>query len=136
MAVKVVFMVHKREVPPGYHSVNPYIVIVNANEFILFLQSVFGAIKIKEVKGSEGEYYAEAKIGDTCLMIEEDKNTIYQKGTYLWVYVNDVNSIYEQALIFGCRSIESPTCKYGADFVAKICDPFGIIWLISSYNSN
>lgn len=129
-------MVQKREVPLGYHSVNPYIVIVNANEFILFLQSVFGAIKIKEVKGSGGEYYAEAKIGDTCIMIEEDKNAIYQKGTYLWVYVNDVKSIYKQALIAGCKSLESPTCKYGADFVAKICDPFGIIWLISSYNSN
>jgi len=129
-------MDHKREIPPGYHSVNPYIVIVNANEFILFLQSVFGATKIKEIKGSEGEYYAEARIGDTCLMIEEDKNAIYQKGTCLWVYVNDVNSVYEQALVAGCTSLEPPMCKYGVDFVAKISDPFGIIWLISSYNSD
>jgi PhnB protein len=131
----MVFVVQLGELPQGYHSVNPYIVIDNAKKFILFLQSVFGATKIKEVNSRGNEYYAEVKIGDTCLMIEEDKDTILQKGTCFWIYVDNVNSIYKQALSAGCKSLEPPQCKYGVDFVTKISDPFGIIWLISSYIS-
>ncbi len=48
-----VFMVHIHAIPQGYHSVNPYIVINNINKFILFLQSVFGAIKKKEVDNNQ-----------------------------------------------------------------------------------
>lgn len=98
-------MVGVRDIPQDYHSVNPYIVIANANEFILFLQSVFGTMKIKEVKGGVWEYHAEAKIGDTCIMIEEDNSAIYQKGTYFWVYVHDVTFIYEQALVAGIHPL-------------------------------
>ena len=68
-------------------------------------------------------------------MIEENKNVNMQKGTYLWIYVQNVNSIYNQALAAGCLSLEPPQMKYGVDFVAKVIDPFGIVWLISSYNS-
>lgn len=129
------FMVHIHAIPQGYHSVNPYIVINNINKFILFLQSVFGAIKKKEVDNNQDEHYAEVMIGDTCIMIEENKNVNMQKGTYLWIYVQNVNSIYNQALAAGCLSLEPPQLKYGVDFVAKVIDPFGIVWLISSYNS-
>jgi PhnB protein len=128
-------MVHIHAIPQGYHSVNPYIVINNINKFILFLQSMFGAIKKKEVDNNQDEHYAEVMIGDTCIMIEENKNVNMQKGTYLWIYVQNVNSIYNQALAAGCLSLEPPQRKYGVDFVAKVIDPFGIVWLISSYNS-
>ena len=47
------FMVHIHAIPQGYHSVNPCIVINNINKFILFLQSVFGAIKKKEVDNNQ-----------------------------------------------------------------------------------
>lgn len=131
----MVFVVHIQEIPHGYHSVNPYIVINNINKFILFLQSVFGAIKKKEVDDNQKERYAEVMIGDTCIMIEENKNVNMKKGTCLWIYVQDVNSVYKQALAADCLSLEPPQRKYGVDFVAKVRDPFGIVWLISSYDS-
>ena len=132
----MVFVVQIGEIPQGYHSVNPYIVIDNAKKLIVFLQLVFGAIKIKEVNSGINEYYAEVKIGDTCIMIEEDTNAISQKGTYFWIYVHNVTCIYEQALAAGCTSLEPPQYKYGVDYVAKVRDPFGITWLISSYISS
>ena len=131
----MVFVVQIIGIPQGYHSVNPYIVINNAKKLIVFLQLVFGATKIKEVNSGINEYYAEVRVGDTCIMIEEDTNAISQKGTYFWVYVQDVTFTYQQALTAGCTSLESPQCKYGIDYVATVRDPFGITWLISSYMS-
>jgi PhnB protein len=131
----MVFVVQITKIPEGYHSVNPYIVIDNAKKFILFLQSVFGATKIKEVSSGGKDYYAEVKVGDTYIMIEENKNAISQKGTCFWVYVRDVTFTYKQALTAGCTSLEPPKCKYGVDYVARVRDPFGIIWLISSFIS-
>jgi PhnB protein len=125
-------MIQISKVPQGYHSVNPYIVIKEAEKFILFLQSVFDARKIKEIN-ENGGYYAEVKIGDSCIMIEENKSAVSQEGTYLWVYVHDTRFIYERAIATGCTSLEAPTCKYGVDFIAKVRDPFGLCWLISSY---
>lgn len=128
-------MIQTKGLPQGYHSINPYIVINKAQEFVLFLESVFGAKRIKEIN-ENGVYYAEAKIGDSILMIEENNSVITQKGTYLWIYVEDVRLIYEQAIANGCISIEPPTLKYGVDIVSKVRDPFGRCWFISSYNPN
>ncbi|VFJ12678.1 VOC family protein [Candidatus Nitrosocosmicus franklandus] len=126
-------MIQTKGLPQGYHSVNPYIIINKAQEFVLFLESVFGAERVKEVN-ENGVYYAEAKIGDSILMIEENISVITQKGTFLWIYVEDVSLIYEQAIAKGCISLEPPTLKYGVDIVAKVRDPFDLCWFVSSYN--
>jgi len=126
-------MIQTKGLPQGYHSVNPYIIINKAQEFVLFLESVFGAERVKEVN-ENGVYYAEAKIGDSILMIEENISVITQKGTFLWIYVEDVSLIYEQAIAKGCISLEPPTLKYGVDIVAKVRDPFDHCWFVSFYN--
>ena len=121
--------------PPGYHSVNPYVTIGNVREFIEFLKIVFNAILIKQIKEENG-VYAEVRIGDTCIMIEENHQKSHLDSASLWVYVRNVDSVYEKALKVGCKSIESPTHKYAVDKVAKVVDPFGILWFLATYNDN
>lgn len=121
--------------PPGYHSVNPYLTIGNVREFIGFLKIVFNAILIKQIKEENG-VYAEVRIGDTCIMIEENHQKSHLDSASLWVYVRNVDSVYEKALKVGCKSIEPPTRKYAVDKVAKVVDPFGILWFLATYNDN
>jgi len=121
--------------PPGYHTVNPYLVIGDISEFIKFLESVFNAVVVKRIEEEKG-FYAEVKIGDTCIMLEENRKGSRPSSLSLWIYVKDVDFTYDKALKAGCKSIQIPTHKYKVDKVAKILDPFGIIWLITTFNSN
>lgn len=121
--------------PPGYHSVNPYLVIGNVLEFIKFSESVFNAVVIKRIKEEKG-MYAEIRIGDTCIMIEENYKISHLNSLSLWVYVRDVDATYDKALEAGCKSIQAPTYKYKVDKVAKVADQFGIIWLLATFNAN
>lgn len=121
--------------PPGYHTVNPYLVIGNVSEFIKFSELVFNAVVVKRNEEEEGSY-AEVKIGDTCIMLEENRKNSYPCSLSLWIYVRDVEVTYDKALNAGCKSIQTPTHKYEVDKVAKILDPYGITWRIATFNSN
>jgi len=121
--------------PPGYHSVNPYLIIGKVLEFIKFSESVFNAVVVKLIKENKG-MYAEIKIGDTCIMMEEDHEISNSCSPSLWIYVGDVNITYNKALKEGCKSIQVPTPMFGVDKVAKIVDRFGIIWLIATFNAS
>ena len=57
--------------PTGYHSVNPYIIIGNVWEFVKFLKIVFNAVLMKQIKEENGVNTG-VRIGDTCIMIEEN----------------------------------------------------------------
>ncbi len=120
--------------PAGYHSVNPYLVIGNVLEFIKFSELVFNAVVVKRIEEEKG-IYAEIRIGDTCIMMEENHIISHPSSLSLWVYVTDVDATYDKALKAGCKSIQSPTYKYAADKVAKVVDKFGILWLIATFNT-
>ena len=121
--------------PQGYHTVNPYLVIGNVLEFIKLSELVFNAVVVKRFKEEKG-LYAEIKIGDTCIMMEEDYKISHSSSLSLWVYVRDVDATYEKALKAGCKSIQVPTYKYPLDIVAKVVDQFGITWLIATFIAN
>src|SRR5262245_44607926 len=104
--------------PPGYHSVNPYLIVRNISEFINFSEYVFNAVVIKLIKEEKG-MYGEIKIGDTCIMVEEIHKIIHSGSLSFWVYVRDVNATYDKALKAGCKSIQVPTYLYGVDNVAR-----------------
>lgn len=121
--------------PPGYHTVNPYLVIRNVSEFIKFSELVFNAVVVKRIEEEKG-FYAEVKIGDTCIMLEENLKSSHPSSLSLWIYVRDVDFTYDKALKAGCKSIQTPTHKYKVDKVTKILDPFGITWLVATFNPN
>lgn len=121
--------------PTGYHSVNPYILVFSVKDYFTFLETVFGAVILKKIENLD-EIYLEAKIGDSILMIQEQRGDIQSERVSLWIYVKDVNQIYEMAIRNGCTSIKSPTLEFETDIVAKIIDPFGVRWVLASYESS
>ncbi len=121
--------------PQGYHTVNPYLVIGNVLEFIKFSELVFNAVVVKRFKEEKG-LYTEIKIGDTCIMMEDDHKISNSSSLSLWVYGRDVDATYEKALKAGCISIQVLTYKYPLDKVANVVDQFGIMWLIATFIVN
>ena len=118
--------------PRGYHSINPYLVVKDISGFINFLKKVFHAIEvIRHLE--DNETYAEVQIGDSILMIVEQRENAEPLNCILWVYVSDVEDAYQKALTYGSTSLMKPTFKYGTDKIAIARDPFGIQWRIASY---
>lgn len=125
-------MDHSDYFPGGYHSVNPYILVSCITKYFSFLETVFGAQLKKKIE-SPDESYLEAKIGDTVLMIQEQSGEIKSGRVSLWIYLKDVNRIFELAIKNGSTSLEPPSFKFETDIVAKIVDPFGVTWFLSSF---
>ncbi len=121
--------------PPGYHSVNPYLVVGNILEFIKFSELVFDAAVVKLITEEKGKY-AEIRVGDTLIMMEENHKISHHTSPSLWAYVKDVDATYYKALKAGCKSIQAPTYKYAVDKVAKVMDQFGIMWLLATFNDD
>lgn len=115
-----------------FHSINPYILVRNIDDYFSFLKSVFGAKIIKEIHGSE-ENYMEVKIEDTTLMVQECKDEFGFGPISLWIYVKDVKFIFDLCVKNGSTVLKYPTLQFGKDIVGKIIDPFGVAWYISSY---
>lgn len=120
--------------PAGYHSVIPYIVVDNVSEFIRFVKYGFNAKMIKQIEEEEG-IYAEIQIGDSIIMVTNKLENGKLKSNILWVYVENVDWTYTKLLEEGAISIMEPTFKYERDRIAKVIDPFDIIWIIATYNS-
>ncbi|MDQ3382638.1 MAG: hypothetical protein M3519_02440 [Actinomycetota bacterium] len=63
--------------PPGYHSVNPYVVVAGADRFIGFLAEVFGGSEQgeRELRPDGGIDHANILIGDSLVMVSEASAT-------------------------------------------------------------
>jgi PhnB protein len=58
--------------PEGYHSVNPYIVVDDADRLIHFLVEVFGAVEQGRALRHDGRIdHADVRIGDSLVMLSE-----------------------------------------------------------------
>ena len=63
--------------PEGYHSVNPYIVVDDAERLIHFLVQVFGAVEQGRSLRPDGRIdHADVCIGDTQVMLSEVKEAM------------------------------------------------------------
>jgi PhnB protein len=118
--------------PRGYHTISPYLVVKDISGFIGFLKEVVQDIEV--IRHLEGdETYAEVQIGDSIIMMVEAGENAKPPNCILWVYVFDVEDVYQKALANGSASLMKPAFKYGTDKMAIVNDPFGIQWRIASY---
>lgn len=112
--------------PPGWPSLIPRVVVVDAEEFVSFLRQVFDAT---------GDYLpdrpAEMHFGDSILMVT-DTGVRPATAAFLYLYVKDVDATYARALEAGARSIEEPCVMPYGDRRCMIKDGWGNIWQIAT----
>jgi PhnB protein len=109
----------------GFHSVTPRIVVSDAPAQVEFLRTVFDAT---------GTYHpdrpAEMLIGDS-LVLGTPAGTRALFPAYLYVYVDDADTVYARALAAGAVSLEEPLDMPYGDRRAMVRDPFGNVWQIA-----
>jgi PhnB protein len=126
---------HVKPVPDGYHTLTPYLVADGADKVISFMKDAFGAKAVFEpMMRPDGKImHAEFKIGDSVLMIADSSERAKATACMLYVYVPNVDAVYQKALKAGATSVMEPANMFYGDRSGGVKDPAGNHWHIGTH---
>jgi len=135
-------MADVKPIPEGYHSLTPYLIIDGAAEAMEFYKKAFGAVELFRMEHDGKVGHAEMKIGDSPFMLG-DENPQYKGpktlgGTpmMLMIYVDDVDTTYQQAIAAGGTEVKALQDQFYGDRSGTLTDPFGHIWTIATHKED
>ncbi|OQX19849.1 MAG: glyoxalase [Desulfobulbaceae bacterium A2] len=122
-----------KAIPAGYHTVTPYLTVTGAADLIEFLKQAFTAREKERFTRPDGAIgHAEVIIGDSVIMLGEPKGECGPMGGALYLYVEDVDAVYQSALAAGASSGMAPADQFWGDRTATVNDRFGNIWHLAT----
>lgn len=122
-----------KSIPEGYHSVTPYLIVPGASDFIEFTKRAFGAEE-KERFGPPGQImHAEVRIGDSIIMLSDGSPEFEPTRSSIYLYVDDVDSMYQRALQAGGESLREPTDQFYGDRSAGVKDRWNNQWWLATH---
>jgi PhnB protein len=121
--------------PDGYHSVNPYIVVEGVEQLIDFLTGVFGGIEQgeREIRADGSIGHADVRIGDSLVMLSEATAEYPARPCVHFVYLDDVDAVFQKALRAGATPIIEPSEQPWGDRVGGFHDPFDNRWWVATH---
>ena len=129
-------------VPEGYHTLIPYIAVDDATAAIDFYQRAFGAKERLRMAGPAGMIaHAELEIGDSIVMLSDPfpqsssrpPKELGGTSAGIFVYVDNVDELYKQAIDAGATSTMEPENMFWGDRFGSVMDPFGHSWQIATH---
>jgi PhnB protein len=119
------------KIPAGHQTVMPYLIVEGPEKFLDFLKDIFNAVEKLQVPDPEGGImHAEVIIGNSTIMFAAATAQYKPAPANLFVYVEDVDKTYQQALESGATSVRKPRQEdYG--YSGGVLDPFGNTWWIT-----
>lgn len=131
-----------KPVPPGYHTVTPYLTLSDAASAIDFYKQAFGATEIARMKGPAGKIgHAEIKIGDSVLMLADEwpgnearsPQSLGGSTVGIFLYVDNVDAVFETATKAGAKIQQPLADMFWGDRFGKLSDPFGHHWALATH---
>ena len=134
-----------KPIPEGYHSLTPYLAVEDADKAIEFYKDAFGAQELLRMPGPDGKIaHAELQLGDSKLMLSDPfpqsnvKPPAERGGPTgsIFMYVEDVDSIFEQAQRAGAKVVSELEDMFWGDRFGTLSDPFGHVWSIATHKED
>ncbi len=119
--------------PNGFSTVNPYLFAKEPQELIDFLQNAFAAEELnRTINPKTGEIANSIlKMGDSCIMISQARGEFENMRTSFYLFVENVDEVFEQALKAGATDVLKPMDMDYQDRQGGVQDPAGNYWWIS-----
>ena len=122
---------------PDLHTVAVYFHPIGAPKFINFLERAFGAEVVERHQSDQGfVYHAKVRLGDSIVEMGEAHGPWQPMQSAIYMYVEDVDAMYHQALSAGATSALEPTKQPYGDRSAWVNDEFGNVWYLSSWQGS
>ena len=127
-----------KPIPDGYHSVTPYLTVRDAPKIIDFLKQAFGAkLSHDPIKRPDGTLmHAQVMIGDSRIMLAEENEMARATTSTLYLYVANVDAVYQQAVKAGGKTIMEPMDMFYGDRSGGVKDPSGNSWYIATHKED
>ena len=132
-------------IPTGYHTATPYLTLNDCARAIDFYKKAFGAQEVMRMEGPGGKIgHAEIKIGDSPIMLADEMpgagnrapKTLGGTTVGVFLYVNDVDSSYKQAVDAGAKADKPPADMFWGDRFGQLTDPFGHSWSMATHKED
>ena len=123
----------KSHVPQGYHTVNPYLIVENADALLTFCRHAFEAEIVMRMDSPDGGVaHAAMRIGDSMVEASDAHGEWKAMPGSLHIYVPDTDAVYRQALAAGATSLREPEDMFYGERGASVRDPVGNMWHIAT----
>jgi len=117
--------------PEGYNDILPYLHPHKARPYLEFLRKAFGAEELGVYESDGRVMHAAVRIGNSVIEMGEPVGPAVS-GSALYMYVDDVDAVYERALGAGATSVRPPADQPYGDRDAALLDPAGYTWYPAS----
>lgn len=139
-------MANVKAVPEGYHTITPSFTFKDSRKAIEFYKKAFGA-KVLDLfpdPSGRGTMHATIQIGDSIVMMGDEMpggacasaETLGGCPITLFIYVPDVDAIFQQAVAAGGTVCMPVAEMFWGDRVGQIKDPFGYAWMIATHKKD
>ena len=131
-----------KPVPEGFHTVTPYLIVTGAAAAIEFYKKAFGATEILRHADPSGRIgHAQIKIGDSFVMMGErmENPGVWENAgssMMMYVYVEDVDALFNRAVAAGAKAIMPVTDMFYGDRSGALTDPFGHVWCLATHKED
>jgi PhnB protein len=131
-----------KPIPDAYPRVSPHLSVAGAAAAIDFYKQVLGANERMRMGMPDGAIaHAEVEIGNSVIMIGDEMpggsdpspKTLGGSPVALFLYVEDVDEVFKQAIRAGATKVQEPQDHFYGDRVAMFDDPFGHRWNIATH---
>jgi PhnB protein len=129
-------------IPHGHHSITPYLIVSDAHDALHYYEIAFNAEELTRLITLDGKVaHAEILIGDSHVMLADEfpQMNIFSPTTFggtavtLNLYVDDVDTVFQQAVAAGGKIFRPLQNHIYGDRSATIVDPFGHQWTIATH---
>ena len=123
--------------PPDHNTVSPYLVVHGVPGLLEFVRHTFGAQELHRSATPDGRVrHAEARIGDTVIMMGEATAEFPVRTAMLHVYVPDADAVYRKAMEAGAISLREPADQFYGDRTGGVQDAFGNQWWMATHKED
>jgi uncharacterized glyoxalase superfamily protein PhnB len=121
-------------IPVGYHTVTPYLAVHHVSKTMEFLKLAFDAEEVMRHAMPDGRIMnAVIRIGNSMIMMGERPSDQKTWPAMLYLYVEDADALYQQAMAAGGKSIMDITDQFYGDRSGAVEDPSGNQWWIATH---
>lgn len=131
-----------KQIPDGYHTVTPYLMVRGAAGAIAFYAKAFGAEEVYRLPGPGGAVmHAEMRLGDSRVMLSDESAEWDSLGPQsrggttvsLHLYVSDADAAVRRAAGAGCTVLMPVQMMPWGDRFGKLRDPYGHEWTVATH---
>ncbi|MGC3943189.1 MAG: VOC family protein [Chryseolinea sp.] len=124
-----------KPIPTGFHTITPFLMVRGAQKLLDFIEKGLNGKTEYKLQDDQGMImHASVRIGDSPIMISDAMEGMEPITSMLYLYVEDSDTLYKQALsVKGASSAREIRTEFYGDRAGCIQDEWGNKWWIATH---